>query len=178
MQEEEATLGQEVIGLLQTDTGLRPPATELRQQAMGLPPQVVPLVTEQPLEECQRDTGRLHQVVPLDTGRPRRGEEALATQPRVTVMAAAVVVGEGQLLLMIPPSMFTNSSRPPLQVKTFQRATENFDIQEGPSMVGWRHCFRLEVSPFSPPSPSSPSSQSSPPRPSSLAAGAGRLLEA
>lgn len=164
MQEEEATLGQEVIGLLQTDTGLRPPATELRQQAMGLPPQVVPLVTEQPLEECQRDTGRLHQVVPLDTGRPRRGEEALATQPRVTVMAAAVVVGEGQLLLMIPPSMFTNSSRPPLQ--------------EGPSMVGWRHCFRLEVSLFSPPSPSSPSSQSSPPRPSSLAAGAGRLLEA
>jgi len=164
MQEEEATLGQEVIGLLQTDTGLPPPATELRQQAMGLPPQVVPLVTEQPLEECQRDTGRLHQVVPLDTGRPRRGEEALATQPRVTVMAAAVVVGEGQLLLMIPPSMFTNSSRPPLQ--------------EGPSMVGWRHCFRLEVSLFSPPSPSSPSSQSSPPRPSSLAAGAGRLLEA
>jgi len=129
MQEEEATLGQEVIGLLQTDTGLRPPATELRlqatelrQQAMGLPPQVVPLVTEQPLEECQRDTGRLHQVVPLDTGRPRRGEEALATQPHVTAMDAAVVVREGQLLLMIPPSMFTNSSRPPLQ--------------EGPSMVG------------------------------------------
>lgn len=164
MQEEEATLGQEVIGLLQTDTGLRPPATELRQQAMGLPPQVVPLVTEQPLEECQRDTGRLHQVVPLDTGRPRRGEEALATQPHVTAMAAAVVVGEGHLLLMSPPSMFTNSSRPPLQ--------------EGPSMVGWRHCFRLEVSLFSPPSPSSRSSQSSPPRPSSLAADAGRLLEA
>ena len=98
MQEEVATQEEvgEVIGLLQTDMGLRLPA-------MGLP-QVDPLGTGELLEECQRDTGRLHQ-----------GEEALATQPRVTVMAA-VVAGEGHLLLMIPPSMFTNSSKPPLQV--------------------------------------------------------------
>jgi hypothetical protein len=155
MQEEVATQEEVgvVIGLLQTDMGLRPPDTELRLPAMGLP-QVAPLGTEQLLEECQRDTGRLHQV--------HQGEEALATQPRVTVMAA--VAGEGHLLLMIPPSMFTNSRKPP--------------VQEGPSMVGWRHCFHSEVSPFSLPSPSSPSSPSSPPPQLSLAASAGRFLGA
>ena len=52
--------------------------------------------------------------------RPHQVEEALATQLRVTVMAAEEV-GEGQLLHMIPQSMFTKNSRPPHQVKTFQQ---------------------------------------------------------
>ena len=85
MQEEEvAPLGPVFIRLPQVGMGLPPLDTDLRLQATGLPPpQVVPLGTDQPLEECQRDMVRLHQA-----------EEALATQPRVTLMAAEEA-GEG-----------------------------------------------------------------------------------
>ena len=96
------------MGLLQMDMGLPPQATELPLQATGLP-QVVPLATEQPREERLQDMGLL------------QGVEAQGTQPHVTVMAA-VGEEEGQHLPMnhmMPLSMFTNSSRPPLQVKTF-----------------------------------------------------------
>ena len=118
--QEVATLGQEEVGvgmgLLQVDMELPLQATELPLQATELPlratglPQVVPLGTEQPLEGCLQDTGR------------PQGEEALGTRPHVTVMA---VGEEGQLPLMMPLSMFTNNSRPPLQVETFQQIWRN-----------------------------------------------------
>ena len=111
--QEVATLGQEEVGvgmgLLQVDMELPLQATELPLRATGLP-QVVPLGTEQPLEACLQDTGR------------PQGEEALGTRPHVTVMA---VGEEGQLPLMMPLSMFTNNSRPPLQVETFQQIWRN-----------------------------------------------------
>ena len=111
--QEVATLGQEEVGvgmgLLQVDMELPLQATELPLQATGLP-QVVPLGTEQPLEGCLQDTGR------------PQGEEAPGTRPHVTVMA---VGEEGQLPLMMPLSMFTNNSRPPLQVETFQQIWRN-----------------------------------------------------
>ena len=111
--QEVATLGQEEVGvgmgLLQVDMELPLQATELPLLATGLP-QVVPLGTEQPLEGCLQDTGR------------PQGEEALGTRPHVTVMA---VGEEGQLPLMMPLSMFTNNSRPPLQVETFQQIWRN-----------------------------------------------------
>merc|ERR1719397_2453838 len=72
-----------------------------------------------------------------------QGVEAQGTQPHVTVMAA-VGEEEGQHLPMnhmMPLSMFTNSSRPPLQ--------------EDRSMAGWQRCFHLEVLPFLPFLPSS-----------------------
>ena len=111
--QEVATLGQEEVGvgmgLLQVDMELPLQATELPLRATGLP-QVVPLGTEQPLEGCLQDTGR------------PQGEEALGTRPHVTVMA---VGEEGQLPLMMLLSMFTNNSRPPLQVETFQQIWRN-----------------------------------------------------
>ena len=97
------------MGLLQMDMGLPPTATGLLLQATGLH-QVVPLAMEQPLEGC-----------PQGTGHPQ-GVEAQGTQPHVTVMA--VGEEEGQHLPMnhmMPLSMFTNNSKPPLQVKTFKQ---------------------------------------------------------